>query len=140
MEIEVLPYIRRDEITKVVKGDHLILSIGGQCLHQNTTNLNPRHIYAGEKMRLAARILLNMREQQNNGNLKLTDVLLPKHEKDLQKAALMTAGQTNEESLSSLSNTIKLKQEVRTLAMTKRSEQCREELKVQRSKRNGSTS
>ena len=52
MVVEVLPYMRRDEITKVVKEDHLILSIDDQCLRQNSTNLNRRHIYAGEKMRL----------------------------------------------------------------------------------------
>ena len=71
-----------------------------------------------------------MRELQDDENLKLTDVLLPKYEKTekvLQKAALMTEGQTDEESFSSPSNAIKLKHEVRRLAMTKWSEQCREE-------------
>ena len=78
LQKEVLPTMRRDNITNTVLEDQIILMLGDIWLSKNIDNKRKRKHYASYHMRLAGRLLVLLREMTNL-SLPMSDFLAPKY-------------------------------------------------------------
>jgi hypothetical protein len=86
---EVFEKMHVDEISSIAKKDTLIVCLGNQWFVKNLGNRLKRGKYTGQIMRLAARLLKNLRGLGNHHNM--WDFLVPDEFTNLVKATLMTA-------------------------------------------------
>lgn len=57
---EVLPIMTNDNVSKVAQGDPLIMALGDSWVRRNMSNVEKRKYYASSRMRLMARMLIQL--------------------------------------------------------------------------------
>ena len=87
----IVPDMQRDDITRVVKNDELILTVGRLLL----SGLGPRRSnYISQKVRLLARLVLALREEVSDKTRDLISFLKPEHFDDIVDTVKKMAGYT----------------------------------------------
>ena len=114
---EVTARMREDRISEEVKADDLIRQIGEACLKKNLSSKLMRGTYASTKMRLCARVLLEMKNA-NPSITNWTEALKPKHFYDIVDAAKTVSG-TTEDDCQHPSNALKTGYHIKELCDTK---------------------
>ncbi|XP_069107330.1 uncharacterized protein [Argopecten irradians] len=108
---EVFAIMNDDKVGRIAKSDSLIIALGNQWLTRNVGNKLMRKHYVSAVMRLASRLLIQLRilATPSTGN-NLEHYLDPKFFTDVAQAALKVARQDDddEENLEAPSNAIKL--------------------------------
>ncbi|ESO97052.1 hypothetical protein LOTGIDRAFT_174659 [Lottia gigantea] len=112
---EVFSSMTVDDITEVAKSDVLIIALREYWLRQNIDNPLKRANYSSQRMRLAARLLIELQKQTSEEcSMTMWDFLQPSYFDSIVNAALETAIPTfdDEEELKSPSNCLKLKYDI----------------------------
>jgi len=108
---EVFSIMRNDPVAKVARNDALICMLGNMWLQKNVGNQLNRGKYTSQVMRLAAKLLMNLRKvQPTKNNEDLCWYLHPENFESIVKATLITAASDmdDENDLAKPSNAIKL--------------------------------
>ncbi|XP_074659474.1 uncharacterized protein LOC141912157 [Tubulanus polymorphus] len=128
---EVFSIMTQDDIGRIAQNDRLILVLGESWLRRNFENVDKRKYYASQRMRLAARFLINLRAAVNKENSpdepeeykqeELWELLLPKNFDAVVLAAIKTCSpyMDDEDDLMSPSNAFKLKYDLKRLINAK---------------------
>lgn len=126
---EVFSIMTRDDISSVAQNDELIVALGESWLQRSIGNPKAKY-YSSGHMRLMARLLLNLREQdvekqdhttsESNGELqrkRLWNFLVPTHFPDVVVAALQCAVpyMDDDQDLAAPTNAIRLKYDIARL-------------------------
>ena len=90
MQREVFFIMKNDEIGKVARKDSLIIMLGNQWLQKNVGNRLKRGRYTSAVMRLASKLLINIRKLQPSEN-NMSDYLKPENFDNIVKATLLSA-------------------------------------------------
>ena len=117
---EVYTTMINDETSQVAKADELIVNLGNQWIKRNVGNKIMRRYYTSSVMRLAAKLLIQLRLASGE-NLDMTTFVSPKYFDNFVVAALKCSKQDcdDEEDLKSPSNCIKLGYDIKRLASAK---------------------
>ncbi|XP_033729942.1 uncharacterized protein LOC117319213 [Pecten maximus] len=137
MQKEVFPIMTSDKIGMTAQNDPLILTLGESWLRRNLDNTEKRKYYASQRMRLCARLLLQLRQMNQSDEKQsqedssdshkdgkekcMWDYLKPSRFDDVALAAIKCCIPfvDDEEDLQSPSNAIKLKYDIRRLLNAK---------------------
>jgi hypothetical protein len=84
--LEILESMKTDKIGRVAKSDQLILKLGEKQVKRYAQDPD-QHNYIRQKLRVAGRLLIELRNQSKNENAKLIDFFDPSHFTLLVKAA-----------------------------------------------------
>ena len=121
---EVFKIMKSDHISSVAKSDDLIVQLGNSWMRRNVGNKAMRKYYTSSIMRLAARLLIELRKLQVDEDLKRSlsffEACRPDNYKHFITAVLQTCGPIDDD-LTSPSNAIKLSYDIRRLAEMKMS-------------------
>lgn len=111
----------RDEISEVAKKDVLIVALEESWLRRSVDNKAKRRHYASKHMRLMARMLINLKKQDTDGQKSLDEYLSTRYFEDLITAALNCCipNMDDVDELESPSNAIKLKYDIRRVVNAK---------------------
>ena len=93
LKSEVISKFIQGEVSDVAKGDPLILKIGEHTLKKNAKNALKRGRYASDRMRMAARVLIKIRENHQSTE-SWDEVLKPSNFKVIVNAVSRVAGLT----------------------------------------------
>ncbi|XP_033725163.1 uncharacterized protein LOC117315128 [Pecten maximus] len=119
---EVFSIMLDDKVGKIAKTDSLIIALGNQWLTRNIGNKLMRKHYVSAVMRLASRLLIQLRILATpNTGIHLENYLHPMFFTHVAQAALKVARQDNddEENLEAPSNAIKLSYDLKRLGNIK---------------------
>ena len=96
LQDEVLAKMSDDNISQILKKDHLIIELGNASMRRNVKNELRRGSYASCKMRLCGRILQQLREMgsADDANASWDDMLMPEKFKMVVKAVAVVSGAT----------------------------------------------
>lgn len=136
MKKEVFPIMMRDNVTEVAQNDFLITALGESWLRRNIDNKLKRKYYASQRMRLNARLLIELRkseiEDASTENFKpdnqitqyknsMWEFLVTNEFDTVAKAAIQVAMpfMDDEEELKAPSNAIKLKYDIQRMINAK---------------------
>ena len=130
MREEVLPAMKRDSVRHVAMTDELILMLGESWLRRNVDNVEKRKYYSSQHMRLAAKLLIQLREMkvnkkqnetEENSDISLWEFLTPDYFDMIVDASLQVSMPEIDDisELKSPSNAIKLKYDLKRLVNMK---------------------
>jgi len=109
---EVFSIMHLDDIGNAARQDHLIIMLGNQWMDKNVGNRLKRGRYTSQVMRLAAKLLINLRKIQplNSPANNMNDYLKPEYFETIVKATLLASlsNLDDEDELQSPSNALKL--------------------------------
>ena len=116
---EVFSIMKRDDIGAVARGDKMIVALGESWLRRNIDNKEKRKYYASQRMRLAARLLIELRTLK--GDHDMYYFLQPAHFDAFVTAALNVSlpFMDDAEELKSPSNAIKVKYDINRMVNAK---------------------
>ena len=117
---EVFAIMTRDEITDIAQSDPLIIGLGNMWLLKNIGNRLKRKYYTSSHMRLAARLLMHVRNITGlEGGFK--EFLCTKHFDDIVRATLKTASVEfdDDEDLKSPSTALKMGYDIKRMVGAK---------------------
>lgn len=120
LRLEVFSIMKNDEISNMAQKDILIISLGNLWLLKNIGNQLKRKYYTSQRMRDAARLLINL-QQQTHSKLTLYDYLTPALFESVVKATLTTASPDfdDDEDLKAPSTAIKLGNDIKRMVGAK---------------------
>lgn len=116
---QVFPIMKKDEISEVAQKDTLILALGDAWLSKAFDNKLRRKYYSSFRMRLAARLLIIIREKLQQPQATMYEVLKPATFDAIAESALDASVRDNAEELKHPSVSIKLGFDVSRLASLK---------------------
>ena len=122
LQKEVLPSMKNDAVKDLVQKDVLIICLGDTWLAKSIDNKTKRKNIASFRMRLAARLLKVLREEEKEANsdeMFMLDFLTPQHFDNIAKAALLTCSTDENEELAHPSTAVKLGFDVARMAQNK---------------------
>ena len=105
--------MKNDEVGMVAKHDPPIVALGESWLRRNISNVEKRKYYTSQRMRLAAKLKLQMLQMGNEGTM--WDIISPKFFDDVCLAAIKCCIPFDDdlEDLAAPSNALKLKYDVK---------------------------
>jgi len=77
LQKEVIPCMKRDDVGKIAIHDDLIVGLGDIWVMKNVDNKRKRRNYSSFHMRLAARLLKELRKTKNQAQLSFTEAIKP---------------------------------------------------------------
>ncbi|XP_033757856.1 uncharacterized protein LOC117340214 [Pecten maximus] len=105
---EVFSSMKRDDLTECAQTDDLIVALGEVWLMENVGNRIRRKNFTSFRMRLAARLLLLIREQLHLKDASMSSVLVPKNFDTFVECTLKACDENSENELQNPSTAIKL--------------------------------
>ena len=121
MKNEVFYSMKNDDVGMVAKNDPLIVALGESWLRRNLPNVEKRRYYTSQRMRLAAKLKLAVNKINNNSELSMWEIMSPEHFDNVCLGAIKSCipFSDDEEDLTSPSNALKLKYDVKRLVNAK---------------------
>ena len=86
---EVYPIMTRDEVTTVAQSDEEIVALGNYMLQRFKGKKANRKFFISSKMRLAARLLIQLRKQTDLKSAEMSVFLTPHHFHEVVRASLV---------------------------------------------------
>lgn len=108
MKKEVFPVMINDEISSTAMSDRLIVALGEYHFLSSIGNRLKRKNYASYRMRLAARLLLLVRQETESNEAAMSDCLTVEYFDIIARCAILACGRNNDNEMQHPSVAIKL--------------------------------
>ena len=118
---DVFPTMQRDTITEIAQNDELIIALGDVWLMKNIGNKLRRNSFTSFRMRLAARLLLLLREDSGLSTTSVTDYIKPEQFDRVVSCAIKCCDEDEHHEMKTPSTAIKLGYDLARLAYIKQS-------------------
>ena len=92
LEKETLSKFIEGEVSEIAKTDPIIIDLGNNSIRRNAKNVLKRGSYASFRMRMAARIMIEVRKLVNSPKLTWEQILKPEYFKVIVQAVSRVAG------------------------------------------------
>ena len=118
---EVFSSMKNDDVGMVAKNDDLIVALGESWLRRNLPNVEKRKYYTSQRMRLAAKLKMEVHKEIMDESATMWQIMSPKFFDDVCMSAIKCCIPFSDdiEDLSSPSNALKLKYDVKRLINAK---------------------